>query len=333
MSDFASAAMVRILHAGMQSLGLEVPALPVAGARVALADKRRMVQAALTQGGWSALIHIGQGVQAIRGDPVHQALVASHSPAELLARWCRLERYIHSRHRLEVQAEGHWLSVHHRSQRTNEAPLPHEDLVVLGVLAAAMSEAGMDGLRITMAGIPVWPLPKEGDLQRLVAQGQTGRWRITCEAGVSRTIPHVTTPVPHGAPTPPGPPPARALAALLIADPMSAPSLGEAARRLGQAPRSLQRALAMHSLTYSEVMARTRCSVAAWYLVHTTLATAQTGYVCGYSDQAHFTRQFHRWVGLTPAAYRREFAAPPGDAPMPHPCTASPGIVCLPPVP
>ena len=141
MSDFASTAMVRVLHAGMRSLGLDAPALPLTGARVSLDDKRRLVQAALAQGGWSALLRIGQGVQAIRGDPVHQALVASRSPAELLARWCRLERYIHSRHRLDVQADGAALDVSHRSLRAGEPPLPHEDLVVLGVLVAAIDGA------------------------------------------------------------------------------------------------------------------------------------------------------------------------------------------------
>ena len=35
-------------------------------------------------------------------------------------------------------------------------------------------------------------------------------------------------------------------------------------------------------------MARTRCSAAVWHLVHTALGTAETGFVCGYSDQAHF---------------------------------------------
>lgn len=328
MTDFASTAMVRVLHAGMRSLGLDAPALPLTGARVSLDDKRRLVQAALAQGGWSALLRIGQGVQAIRGDPVHQALVASRSPAELLARWCRLERYIHSRHRLDVQADGAALDVSHRSLRAGEPPLPHEDLVVLGVLAAAMAEAGMSDLRVAMAGVPVWPEPDEAALQRLVAHGRTGRWRLEANAaGQAADRPAATT-VQRVASDWTDPPPARALAEWLLADPMRSSSLGEAARELGQAPRSLQRALAQHGLTYSEVMARTRCSAAAWHLVHTALGTAETGFVCGYSDQAHFTRQFRQRVGVTPAAYRREFAAASGAtglsltphaAPVPRP--------------
>jgi AraC-like DNA-binding protein len=39
------------------------------------------------------------------------------------------------------------------------------------------------------------------------------------------------------------------------------------------------------------------------------------GFVCGFSDQAHFTREFRRRVNLTPGAYRalvRPPRYPPG---------------------
>lgn len=309
MSDFASAAMVRILSAGMRQLGLEVPAMPTAGARVALADKRRLVQAAAAQGGWSALVQLGRGVHAIRGDPVHQALAASRSPAALLERWCRLERYIHSRHRVQVQALGTGLEVAHLSLHAGEPPLPHENLVVLGVLAAALGEAGVKGLRVCIAGVPVWPAPHEAALQALVAKGQTGRWHLQWkgQAPAGTDAPGNAPQV--AAPALCAPAPAQALGSLLLQDLMGAPPLAQAAHHLGKAPRSLQRELATHGLSYTEVLAQTRCRAAAWYLVHTPMATAETGFVCGFSDQAHFTRQFSRRVGVTPAAYRREFAA------------------------
>lgn len=309
MSDFASAAMVRILGAGMQRLGLHVPAMSINGAHVSLADKRRLVQAAAAQGGWAALLQLGQGVQAIRGDPVHQALAASRSPAALLARWGRLERYIHSRHRLDVRESSAGLEVTHLSLRADETPLPHENLVVLGVLAAALGEAGVYGLRVFMAGTPVLPHPQEATLQALVASGQTSHWRLQWDG---QTLPLARAgahPEPTIAPVLAAPAPAQALGQLLLEDLMDAPPLAQAARQLGLAPRSLQRELATHGLSYTGIVAQTRCHAAAWYLVHTGLATAETGFVCGYSDQAHFTRQFSRRVGVTPGAYRREFAA------------------------
>jgi AraC-like DNA-binding protein len=38
------------------------------------------------------------------------------------------------------------------------------------------------------------------------------------------------------------------------------------------------------------------------------MPTAQVGYVCGFADQAHFTRQFKRHTAMTPGLYRSEFA-------------------------
>lgn len=309
MNDFASAAMVRILRAGMQQLGLHVPATPTAGARVSLADKRRLVQAAAAQGGWAALVQLGRGVRAIRGDPVHQALAASRSPAALLERWCRLERYVHSRHRVQVRALDAGLAVSHLSLHAGEPPLPHENLVVLGVLAAALGEAGVQGLRVCIAGMPVWPDADEAALQALVASGQTGQWHLKWEGQAPATAGAPVQSAPQEAVVPCAPGPAQALGRLLLADLMDIPALAQAAHQLGKPPRSLQRELAAQGLTYTEVLAQTRCRAAAWYLVHSPMATAETGFVCGFSDQAHFTRQFSRLVGVTPGAYRREFAA------------------------
>jgi AraC-like DNA-binding protein len=38
-------------------------------------------------------------------------------------------------------------------------------------------------------------------------------------------------------------------------------------------------------------------------------AVSEIGFLCGYSDQAHFTREFKRATGITPSKYRESFAS------------------------
>ena len=306
MSDFASAVMIRILAAGMRLHGMSPPALPAAGARVTLEHKRGLVASALAQGGWSRLPLLGQGVSAIRGDPVHQALVACTTAAGFLERWCRLERYIHSRHRTLVEAgPGHGLRVSHISLRSTEPPLPAENLVVLGVLAAAMQETGIGQLRVTIAGVPVYPQADAEALENIVSHGESSRWHFSWEPSQpANRLAAGAMPVEQLLD---GPPLARELARLALGDLMQVPALAQAAGHLGMAPRSLQRKLAGAGLSYSGIVTEARCRAAAWHLMRTAEGTAGTGFICGFSDQAHFTRIFHQKVGVPPSRYRKEF--------------------------
>ena len=65
MSDFASAAMVRILAQGMRDLGLDPGDLttPAASARVDLDLKRSLVGRAIAQAGLGSLPLLGRGLR------------------------------------------------------------------------------------------------------------------------------------------------------------------------------------------------------------------------------------------------------------------------------
>ncbi len=54
--------------------------------------------------------------------------------------------------------------------------------------------------------------------------------------------------------------------------------------------------------------AEARLRSASWWLLETTQPIAEVGFLAGYSDQAHFTRDFGRRVGLPPGRYRSGFS-------------------------
>jgi AraC-like DNA-binding protein len=90
-------------------------------------------------------------------------------------------------------------------------------------------------------------------------------------------------------------------------NPKTLPALAQAQ---GEAPRSLQRSLSRAGLSYSELLAQARCNSASWWLTRTAAPIAEVGFISGYSDQPHFTRDFRSRVGVTPLGYRSAFSTP-----------------------
>jgi AraC-like DNA-binding protein len=326
MDDFASAAMVRVLTHGMAALGLEIPDAAASSgdtpARIGLDVKRALVESAIRQGGLACLPRLGRGVLAFADDPTHRALTAARDGIDLLERWCRLERYVHSEHRLELRAGGDGRAdLRHVSLRPGHAPSAAEDLVVLGVLAALLEAIGLQAVRATIDGHEVL-----GDgatqalLGRLAQAGRTGDWTLHWRPGRSRseaTAGAVAPPLPSGGPlaapldlcsTLPWPDAALRCARDALSDPLRPRTLAEAAAALGLSARGLQRALADAGLTWSAVQAQTRVRAASWWLLETPLPIAEIGFLSGYSDQPHFTREFGRRIGLPPGRYRVHFS-------------------------
>ncbi|MFG6412564.1 helix-turn-helix transcriptional regulator [Roseateles sp. DC23W] len=298
-ADFASAAMLRVLAQGLRELGLQAPATPD-GATVGLDAKRAMLQHAIQQGGMRCLALLGRGLHRFTHEPSHRALASARDARDLFGRWGRLERYIHSRHRVQVVEVGEGEArLRHVSLRS-QAPHAAEDLVVLGVLVALLEACGHRGLQAWAGGVPVYPA-----CDRETAD-DTSAWRITWAA--------------HAPPTP-----AAALGDLapdeawaadvkalfngLAQRLPAAPAMDELARQLGCPRRSLQRELQQQGTGYRPLLAEARYRTAGWWLLQTDAPLAEIGFLCGHADQSHFTREFRRRSGMTPADYRRHFAA------------------------
>ncbi|MEI7446674.1 MAG: helix-turn-helix domain-containing protein, partial [Burkholderiales bacterium] len=79
-------------------------------------------------------------------------------------------------------------------------------------------------------------------------------------------------------------------------------------RALGTSSRALQRTLAAAGLSWTAVTGEARVRAAAWWLIESDRSIAECGFLSGYSDQPHFTRDFGRRIGLAPGRYREHFA-------------------------
>ncbi len=309
MNDFASSLMVRLLTAGLAQSSLPPPG---GDARVALADKRQLIAAVVAQRGRAALLEVGMGIHHLAGTPVYQALRSAATPHQFVQRWQRLERYLHSRHRIVVDTSGACsMSLTHCAPGHAQQPPPEESLLVLGVLIAGVQACGASALQVRcgeLALVPPADLAGAAGVPSAVAAAlddasALSTWSLTwvpatppqqqAAAQLQAVLDSATWPAL-----------ARRIVVHLHADLAGSLAPGSVARSMGMSGRSLQRALASHGLTLSGLVAETRSRVAAWWLGHSDHPVAQIGFACGFADQAHFTRTFTRVVGLPPARYR-----------------------------
>ncbi len=325
--DFASAAMVRLLVRAMAAQGLALPpGLPapaaLAGSHVPLDCKRSVVQAVLAQGGPALLLQLARQVHLLRDDPVYRALMGAGDVPALLARWQRLERYVHSGHQVSVLAQGAGrIRLHHHARPgKGGTPQPPESLAVLGVLLGTCEALGVTGLAVHLGepggnGRPALPLVSGQDqateLATAIAQGHASHWALHWQPGAA-----APAPAGHDEQNPqatlcdalPWPPLAHRIARRVLRDPAGEHPVDELAQSLGQARRTLQRHLAAHGLSCRAIATEARTRAAAQWLLDTPHGIAEIGFACGFADQPHFTREFARQVGMTPARYRQAFS-------------------------
>ena len=300
MSDFASAAMIRLMTRGMEQLGLTPPvAIPPGSSTVELDVKRALVAQVLRERGPGDLVQLGQALHGIGSDPVLTMLVRVAAPRQVMARFHRLERYVHSRHRMVVEDSAETsMRMRHVSLVEAEPPLPAEDLVVLGVLIGFLQVAGCKGVSAHFDH-GCMGFPDTGAVDAAFQAGLTDRWTIEWKSFAATATEPVREPE-LGLDT--SPPVVRKVAHCYAAD--TDTTLPATAEKLGMSKRTLQRRLREANRDFRAITGDVRNRMAAWWLTESECSIAEIGFLCGYSDQAHFTRDFKHRNGPTPNAYR-----------------------------
>lgn len=83
------------------------------------------------------------------------------------------------------------------------------------------------------------------------------------------------------------------------------PRMADIARRLGLSARSFHRRLAEQGLSFQTLTEETRRDIATAMLQEERYALSEIAFLTGYSEQSAFNRAFKRWMGVTPATYRK----------------------------
>ncbi len=99
---------------------------------------------------------------------------------------------------------------------------------------------------------------------------------------------------------------ARAKDAIAQALSEGAPRMADIARGLGLSARSFHRRLSDHGMSFQTLTEDTRRELAEGLLRDDGHSLAEIAFLTGFAEQSSFTRAFKRWVGTTPANYRKD---------------------------
>ncbi|MEM8749956.1 MAG: helix-turn-helix transcriptional regulator [Pseudomonadota bacterium] len=297
MSDFASSALFNLASAQLSAMGYRAaPSSGFAG-KVAANSKTSLVEGALQALGASAIVSIGQGVKAVPQEPTLAVLRRATDPADFIDRWMRLERYYHGKHRVLIKSSGSNETVLQHYSVEGDPPTIAEDLLIAGLLAALLEEVGCQELSLQINGIAGEAI-RAGQLvhNASVPDKPCDVWSYKWTA-FNATQPEPKSAAPDES--------FGERAALLMADdPAAIWQVDKLAGALGLSTRSLQRALAAEGDTFQKLLRRVRTDKASQALLAQSQGLAEIGYTCGFSDQAHFNRDFKARFNMTPGAYR-----------------------------
>ncbi|RLK54972.1 helix-turn-helix transcriptional regulator [Actinokineospora cianjurensis] len=296
MDEYASARLVAAVRRGLAEAGIDTTAPQAAGALLPLDAKRGYLAEVAAAHGLLPLARAGSVLRELAADPAVSALSLATTPAELLDRWRRLERFTHSRHRVEVRGgTGGQITVEHVGP-VGIPPEPAEDAVVLGVLVALLGVIGVRGLTVAV-GPSAIVVFTGGDFVAPPPVAGSGWWRFEWTG----TTPRSPVPVPERSDV------VTRVHGLLASDLGRRWSLAEVAAAVGTSGRSLQRALRAAG-GFQDLLGAARTEAAAALLLAGTHPLSTIGFACGYADQPHFTREFTRRTAMSPAAYRHSFS-------------------------
>jgi AraC-like DNA-binding protein len=297
-SDFASAAMMRLVAAGLSRQGISLPVPTSATAHVPRVAKRDVLGEILAAHGPLAILSIADAARAMAPEPVVQALTCSKDMPDLMDRWHRLERFSHGRHTIVAEQLGaDSFRLTHQARDGGPPPSLAESLLVLGLLTVLTEMIGSTGVKLANAQGEVWR--NHGKWHRLDVTPRIGSVILTATGKPSAAGETVEGLEPD---------PVSNLRKRLVADPVRRWTVASLAAENGVSPRTLQRRLTERSISFSRLVAEARVEVAATQLCKADgPSLAEIGFIAGFADQAHFARTFSRAVGRTPSGYRADF--------------------------
>jgi len=319
MRDFAKASLIDVvvLYLKQNNPGLlladldQVDALRNAHAPTDV--KRDILETVRRNCGLKALLEIGQGIDSITYDPIWQAALRSETPQVLFDKWRRIETFTHSQNRVKISHISQNGANFQRYTMKGGKPGEAENLFVCGLVIALLQRIGCRGLWCDIA-------QRNGGAARVFSAGefttpftnadlQSSDWTMGWQDFSPTANGHYADNQLLTVNLPPIDNPAlltqvKSVISQLNRDIARRWNVSELARASGLSTRSLQRHLSDAGLSFSRLVRLVRIHEACRLLRTGETPLTVIGFCAGFSDSAHFSRDFRASVGMTPTEYR-----------------------------
>ncbi len=271
--------------------------------------QRVLLREVAQRGGEAALFSLPTTF-AGAGEPLLFVMLNSRDVDDFIDKEQRLQRFFHGGHRVRVVERDEYLIelVHESRQGALDRA---ESLYVLAIHLQMFELIGCQGISACLpeSTEPVRPIFRDGTAADVIPEGGHWRWRIRWTgftrrrepmAGLDELLLDSADPLDLNA----NADMSTRLTRILATDIAHRWTVAEAALQLHTSTRTLQRELSAAGTTFVKVLDVVRVEAAARLLADPARAVTEVGYICGFSDSAHFSRRFKLHKGVSPKSWR-----------------------------
>ena len=240
-------------------------------------------------------------------DPIWRGACQSKNPAFLFEKWRRFEKFSHSTNRLRIDQIDQNKTEFQRYTIDGGTPTAPENLLICGLMIALLEEIGCVDLRCEMSasGATAQCIRQNEQFQLPsgIDQMSTDQWRIEWREfsppSKTRNSDTISVPVSEEFASK-----INSLIQIITTDVSHQWKIDELAREAGFSKRTLQRVLNQAGYSFSTLIRIVRTHEACSFLADAQIPLTSIAFCTGFSDSAHFSREFRTSMGMTPTDYR-----------------------------